>query len=82
MKYLQRFEDLRLNISDVDDSNMLKTIKDLLSIGDIDKIASIMTDYNSKCSSQSFKEANELIDKSKYKEEINSLIRGKLGIFG
>ncbi len=75
-------ETKEVNISDVNDNNILEIIKRLLSVGNVNKIADIMTDYNSKCSEEYFENANELIGKSKYKEEIESLIRGKLGIFG
>jgi len=60
----------------------LSKIQKLLEYGDTDKISDIMSDYNSKYSSYFFKDADELISKSKYKEEILALIRAKLGIFG
>lgn len=71
-----------LNISDVSDSNCLTIIKDLLKKGDINTIARIMTDYSTKVSSDKHKEITKLIDNSIYKEQIDSLIRGMLGIFG
>jgi hypothetical protein len=83
-KYIQSFKEHQenLNISDVSDSNIIQIVKDLLKKGDINTIARIMTDYNSKVSSDKFKGVTKLIDNSIYKEQIDSLIRGMLGIFG
>lgn len=83
-KHIQSFNEHQenLNISDVSDSNCISMIKDLLKKGDINTIARIMTDYNTKVSSEKHKDINKLIDNSIYKEQIDSLIRGMLGIFG
>lgn len=70
------------NISDVSDSNCLTIIKDLLKKGDVNTIARIMSDYSTKVSSDNHKEIIKLVDNSVYKEQIDSLIRGMLGIFG
>lgn len=72
----------KLDRSDVCDNNILTIIEDLLKKGDINTIADIMTDYNSKVSKELYREATKLIDNSDYKEEIDSLIRGIFGIFG
>jgi len=84
LKHIKRFDESEenLNISDVSDSNIIQIVKDLLKSGDINIIARIMTDYNSKVSSDKFKDVTEMIDNSIYKEQIDSLIRGMLGIFG
>jgi len=84
MKYVKRFQEVseKLNINNVSDINVLETIEKLLKTGDINTIANIMTDYNSKVTEKLYKEATKLIDNSIHKEDINSLIRGKLGIFG
>lgn len=83
-KHIQTFEQHQenLNISEVSDSNIIQIVKDLLKSGDINTIARIMTDYNSKVSSDKFKDVTKLIDNSIYKEKIDSLIRSMLGIFG
>lgn len=82
-KYVKSFEEksLELKLSDVNNSNVLVTIKDLLKKGDVNTIARIMTDYNSKVTSEFFKEADKLIADSIHGEAIDTLIRGMLGIF-
>jgi len=81
---MKNFEDFneKINLSDVNDSNVLKIIKGLLKKGDIDTIARIMTDYSTKVNAEKHKEISKICDDSIYKEQIDSLIRGMLGIFG
>lgn len=84
-KHLNNFEEYKkskLNISDINDDNILQVIEDLLKIGDIKNIALIMTDFNTKVTKKLHEEADNLIKNSIYKEEIYSLIRSMLGIFG
>jgi hypothetical protein len=83
-KHIQSFNEHQenLNISDVSDSNCITIIKDLLKNGDINTIARIWSDYNSKISPDKYKEIQKLTDNSIYKEQIDSLVRGMLGIGG
>jgi len=71
-----------LNISDINNENCLKIIKNLINYNRFDDIARIMSDFNLVCSVETYKKIIETINDSDNEKIINDLIRGKLGIFG
>lgn len=77
---MNTFDEYKNN--DINDQNGLVILKQLLDIDDIESIVKLMSDYNIMYSPYFYKEANKLIVNSKFESEINSGIRGRLGIFG
>ena len=71
----------KVNLSEVNNDNVVGLIQHLLVEGDVDTITNIWCDYNTKVCQQKFQEIQKLTDNSIYKEQIDNLIKAKFGIF-
>jgi hypothetical protein len=70
-----------LNSNNINDSNIIETIKFLIEKEDIKSIAKIMSDYNNNVSPEKHQEATNIINNSIHKDDINNLICAMLGIY-